>query len=148
MAWMNPFEEIRRMQRDIDRMFGDFFDKSSFASFKRDETEWREPLVDVLENENSVIIKAELPGVDKNDIKLNVTKNTLEIKVEKRKEEKSETETSRRLERTYTGFYRYMRLPEEVIPEDAKANYKDGILEIKLPKREKSKVKNVEIKVQ
>lgn len=145
MVWVDPVEEIRKIQQEINRMFSNIFSRPLNTDTSL-EGNWREPLIDVFEDENHVIVTAEIPGVDKEDIKLNVTEDGLEIRAEKRKERKEETEKSRRLERTYTGFYRYIELPVEVIPEKATATYKNGILEVKIPKTEKKK--GVQIKVQ
>ncbi len=82
--------------------------------------EEREPLVDIMETNTEVVIVAETPGVEKNEIKLKTTKNELEIKASDR-------------------FYKKMDLPAEVIPEQAKASYKNGVLEVRIPKLKSSK---------
>lgn len=81
-------------------------------------SETREPLIDVIETENEVIIVAETPGIEKDEIKLDSTENELEIKAGDK-------------------FYKKIKLPSVTIPEQAKASYKNGILEIKIPKKEK-----------
>lgn len=147
MVWVEPLEEIKRIQNEINRMFSSIFARPSFISeITSSDGGWREPLIDIFEDENHVILTAEIPGVDKEDIKLNVTEDGIEIRAEKKEERKEETEKSRRLERTYTGFYRYIELPVEVIPEKAKATYRNGILEVRIPKTERKK--GVQIKVQ
>jgi len=146
MVWVDPLEEIRKIQHEINRMFSNVFARPSLVSEFSSDGDWREPLIDIFEDESHVIVTAEIPGVDKEDIKLNVMEDGLEIRAEKRKEKKEETEKSMRLERTYTGFYRYIELPVEVIPEKATATYRNGILEVKIPKTEKKK--GVQIKVQ
>ncbi len=149
MVWINPFDEMRRMQQEIDRMFNNLFAQPSVTtSLTPVESGWREPLTDMWEDDDSIIVTAELPGVDKDEIKLNITENALELKVEKKREKKSESGKSRRIERTYSGFYRYIELPSEIIPEKAKATYKNGVLEVRIPKSEKSKKKSVEVKVE
>ncbi|MGC8817393.1 MAG: Hsp20/alpha crystallin family protein [Candidatus Hadarchaeum sp.] len=148
MFWMDVFDEMRRMQREINRMFGDFFARPMFVT-PRTPTwmGWREPLIDLWEDEENVTLRAELPGVDKEDIKLNVTEDSLEIKVLRKKESKAETAGVQQMERSYGGFYRYLQLPCRVIPEKATATYNNGILEIKIPKAEKTK-RGFEVKVQ
>ncbi|HID42168.1 MAG TPA: Hsp20/alpha crystallin family protein [Archaeoglobaceae archaeon] len=147
MVWIDPFDEIRKIQHEINRMFSSIFARPSVASeMTSSDGIWREPLIDIFEDESHVIVTAEIPGVDKEDIGLNVTEEGLEIRAEKRKEKREETEKSRRLERSYTGFYRYIELPVEVVPEKATATYRNGILEVKIPKTERKR--NVEIKVQ
>lgn len=97
-------------------------------------SEEREPLVDVIEDEDQVTVVAELPGVDKNDIKVRATEETLII-------------SAKGLDKKY---YKEIPLPAKVRPETAKASYKNGVLEVKLEKKEKSKeeFKGVEIKVE
>lgn len=147
--WRNPFDELRRMQMDIDRMFSDFFSMpSTTTALTPTSAGWREPLTDMWEDENNVVVTAELPGINKEDIKLNVTEDTLEIKVERKREKREETETSKRMERSYTGFYRYLQLPAEVLPDKATATYNNGVLEVKIPKVEKARKRGKEIKVQ
>lgn len=149
MVWMDVFDEMRRMQREINRMFGNLFARPSFITpMTPTETGWREPLMDLWEDEDSVVVKAEMPGVDKEDIKLNVMEDSLEFKVERKKEKRAETAGTRRMERSYEGFYRYVQLPCKVIPDKATATYNNGILEVKVPKAEKVKKRGVEVKVQ
>ena len=101
----------------------------------------RKPLADIEENDKEVVIKFEIPGVDKRDIQLNITQNKIEVRVERKQEEKIKREGFYRLERSYGGFYRAISLPTEVIPEKAKAKYRDGILEVRIPKVKKKKSK-------
>lgn len=148
MFWVDIFDEMRRMQREINRMFGNFLSRPSFfTTMSPAWIGWREPLIDLLEDEDNVTIRAELPGVNKEDIKLNVTEDSLELKVLRKKESSTETVGAQRLERSYEGFYRYLQLPCKVVPEKATATYNNGILEVKIPKVEKTK-RGVEIKVQ
>ncbi|MBC7218723.1 MAG: Hsp20/alpha crystallin family protein [Hadesarchaea archaeon] len=148
MFWMDVFDEMKRMQREINRMFGNLLSRPSFITpMSLTGMGWREPLIDLFEDEDSVTLRAELPGVNKEDIKLNVTDDSLEIKVQRKKETRTETATGQRMERNYEGFYRYLQLPCKVIPEKATATYNNGILEVKIPKVEKTK-RGVEVKVQ
>jgi HSP20 family protein len=149
MIWMDIFDEMRRMQREINRMFGNLLARPSFATpLAPAWGGWREPLMDLWEDEDNVTIRAEIPGVNKEDIKLNVTEDSLEVKVLRKKESKGETAGVQHLERSYEGFYRYVQLPCKVVPEKAEATYNNGILEVKIPKAEKEKKRGVEVKVQ
>ena len=144
---MDIFEEFRRLRREMDRLFERF--SKEFKEFgKPIEFEFREPLLDIREKDDMLIARVELPGVEKKDIVLNLTEDSFEIKVERKKEERVEKEGYLKSERTYKGFYRKMTLPAKIIPEKAEATYKDGILEIKMPKAEKKveKPRRVEIK--
>ncbi len=151
MFWTDPFDEIRKLQNEFNRFFEDFWRRRDFAispnisqfSFSG----FREPLTDVRETDGEFIVTMELPGIDKNDIELNVTDSDLEIRVERKEMLEEKRSNFIRSERSYKGFYRSLRFPSKVIPDEATARYKDGILEIRIPKAEVSKkTKKIEIK--
>lgn len=141
----NIFEEIKRMQREMNRIFSNFWGRREFEELQEAEEikipEMRKPLADIEESDKEVVIKFEIPGVDKRDIQLNITQNKIEVRVERKQEEKIKREGFYRLERSYGGFYRSISLPTEVIPEKAKAKYRDGILEVRIPKVKKKQSK-------
>jgi len=144
------FEEVRRLQRELDRGFRDFWSSRSFKSLpdytgKKEALALRSPLTDLEETDKEVIAKFEMPGVDKKDIQLNITEDKIEVKVEKKQEAKVEKKGFYKEERSYRGFYRAIALPSNVIPEKAKAKYKDGILEVIIPKAETKKKNKIEI---
>ena len=132
MSW-DLFEEIKRIRRDIDRVFSEFMAK---PPFKVPVTGFREPLVDVWESNSEVIVEMELPGLKKNDIDLNVTETTLEVKAEVKREVKTEGKGYSLRERRYKGFYRRIQLPVKVDPSKAKASFENGVLEVRLQKAE------------
>lgn len=105
----------------------------------------RVPNVDVIDREKEILVKAELPGIDKNDIELNVTDNSLTIKAEKRQEKKEEKDNYFHQEISSTGFCRSFSLPTKVDSDNAKATFKDGVLEIVLAKREPSVTKKINV---
>lgn len=133
MSW-DPFEEMRKIHREVDRLFSDFFGKPKTPIPEG----FKEPLIDVYETNDEIVVFADIPGVNKEDIKLNLTEDTLEIKAEKREEKVEGIEYAHR-ERKYLGFYRLVELPAKVNSSNAKATYKNGVLEVKLPKIEKTK---------
>ena len=133
---------VRRPTWDIfDRFFEDFEIPAGF----REETEFA-PAFDVSETENELIVKAEVPGMDKKDINVNLSDGLLTITGEKHHEKKEESEKYHCFERRYGKFSRTMRLPSEVETEKVDAMYKDGVLTITLPKSETVKPKQIEIK--
>jgi len=142
--WTDPFEEIRRLRREIDRIFDALASMPELSA----KLEWREPLVDMKETEDSVIIEVELPGLNKEDIQLKATDDSLEIKGESKKIVEEAKEGFIRKERSYRGFYRRISLPIKVKPEEAKAKYENGILRVELPKAEPKKGKFKEIKIE
>jgi HSP20 family protein len=110
------------------------------------EGEWA-PAVDVYEDENKVVVKAELPGMTDKDIDVNILNNTLTIKGEKKKEEEKKEQSYYRLESSYGVFQRSITLPSHVAADKVKASFKNGILEIELPKKEEAKPKQIRVDV-
>ena len=133
---------VRRPSWDLfDRFFEDFELPMRFG----EEREFT-PAFDVSETEKELIVKAEVPGMDKKDININLSEGLLTITGEKKHEKKEEGENYHCVERCYGKFSRTMRLPTEVETEKVDAVYKDGILTITLPKPETVKPKKIEIK--
>ncbi len=126
--YFDPWEEIRRLHSYIDRMFSDLM-RSPRVSVSV-----REPLVDLLDEGDRFRLVVELPGMSKEDIDVRVTEDSVTIRAEKKgsREEKGKNYFIR--ERTYATYYRTIPLPEPVIPEETKARYNNGVLEIVLKK--------------
>jgi HSP20 family protein len=153
MAW-DIFDEIQRMQEEMDRMFSNFFRHPHYPSLgpgrSLQESEQRTPhvreaLSDVQETDKEVIITAELPGMSKEDIELNMTSDRVEIRAEKKEEQEKEDEGFKSFGRRYMGFYRSIPLPAPVKAENAKATYRNGVLEVVLPKKEVTESRSVKI---
>jgi len=106
------------------------------------------PPVDIFEEGENVIVKAELPGRRKEDIHVTLTEDTLTVSGEKKKEERVEKKDYHRLERSYGSFRRSFTLPVEVQNEKAAAKFKDGVLEIRVPKSEEAKKKEKKIMIE
>jgi HSP20 family protein len=104
--------------------------------------------IDVYEEKDEIVAKAELPGIAKDEIDVNVTDHTLTIRGEKKKDEEVRDENYRYAERSYGAFIRTIELPTDVQTEKAKASFKDGILEIRLPKTEEAKRKEITVNVE
>ena len=105
------------------------------------------PAVDVFEEGGSIVVKAELPGLTRKDIEVKLIDNTLEIKGEKKSEEKVDRRDYLKVERSYGSFSRTLRLPEGLDAEHVAANFTDGILEIKIPRFESKRVvHNIDVK--
>ncbi len=152
------WSEIENMQQEFNTLFERFFGSETNTQKSRRllpgktaETalsEYREPLTDVWETDNDVVATIELPGVSKEDINLNVTDNRVEVKVEKKEEKKEKKKGLYRLERSYRGFYRAFPLPSEVKADEAKATYKNGVLEITIPKKQPSQGKQKRVPIE
>ena len=142
------WEQMRRMQEQMDNLFGNFLSDEPQLLEDRSGGVMRQPVSDIYETENEVVAELDMPGLDKKDIKLNVNKDSIEVKAEKKKEDKQEDKKGYRLERSYSGFYRSFRLPESVDANKAEAEYKDGVLKITVPKvqLEEQKRKQIDIK--
>ena len=106
------------------------------------------PSIDIYEEKGDIVVKAEIPGMSKEDISVNVTANVLNISGEKKKEEKVEKKDYFHLERSYGSFHRSFSLPGDVQTDKAKATFKNGILEIRLSKTKESKKKSVKLKIE
>ncbi|MBI1804440.1 MAG: Hsp20/alpha crystallin family protein [Ignavibacteriae bacterium] len=135
--------EIVGMQREIDRMFERFRGGTvddSHASM------WI-PAVDVVEKESEFIVKAELPGVDRKDVKITVQNDILTISGEKRHEEEKNDRNYQRVERSYGSFQRSFTLPSTVANDRIEAAYDNGILTVSIPKVEEAKRREIEVKV-
>ena len=124
-----------------------FFDDMLAGLRERDENlmEWL-PAVDTYEKDGAIVVKAELPGMKKEDISIDVKNNLLTISGERKHEEEAKESDYYRCERFYGKFQRSFTLPDSVDAEQVDATYKDGVLEVKLPKTEESQTKKIEIK--
>jgi HSP20 family protein len=141
---MDPFRDL---QEEINRLFDFTGGRGPLERIGLFEGEWA-PAIDVYEDENKVVVKAELPGMTDKDIDVNIMSGTLTIKGEKKKEEEKKEQSYYRLDRSYGAFSRSITLPTAVDSGKATASFKNGILEIELPKKEEAKPKQVKVKVE
>jgi len=140
----NPRRELFGLHNSINRMFNDFFSPTVRSDEAVSIWGWN-PVVDIYENEENIVIKAELPGVDKNDIVVDVKGRVLTLKGERSTDNAVKEDNYYRQERSYGKFERAFALPVEVDPEKIKADYKDGVLKIDIPKTEENKPRQVTI---
>ncbi len=138
-SW-DPFDEIRRMQNYMEQMFRTFP-----ALESRFGTGTFSPLTDVAEEDNKVIITTDLPGIEKENVELDLRDNVLVINAGKEKEEEAEKEGYLRKERAFMRYYREIPLPEGVTEEGATAQLKNGVLTITLPKIKSVTGKRIQI---
>lgn len=106
------------------------------------------PAVDLFEDKNDIVVKAELPGMEKENVEVKLTDHMLTIKGEKKKEEEIKEENYFRSERSYGSFIRTLELPADVHADKVKASFKNGVLEVRLPKTEEAKTKEIKVKVE
>jgi HSP20 family protein len=138
-----PMRDLIDIQNEINRMFEDI------ASPMEGETTISRlfPAADVIENKDSFVVRAELPGLMKEDVKVTLQTNLLIISGEKKKEQVEKNQTLHKIERSYGTFHRSFELPVPVKANEIKADFKDGILTIVLPKIEEAKPKEISISV-
>ena len=143
---LSPFHEMERWFEDFFRR--PFFGPSWWPRLRTPEFEEISPSIDLFTEGDDVVVKAELPGMKKEDIDVSVTDNTITVSGEKKQEEKVEKKDYYRLERSYGSFSRSFSLPAEVQTEKVTAKFKDGILEIRIPKTEEAKKKEKKVAVE
>ena len=105
------------------------------------------PAVDIFETENELVIKADLPDVDMKDIQVEIENGTLSLKGERKFESEEKNHGYHRIERSYGSFARHFSLPDTVEPDKVKAEYKNGVLNVTLPKKELAKPRSVRVNV-
>ncbi|MBV8516833.1 MAG: Hsp20/alpha crystallin family protein [Acidobacteria bacterium] len=137
----NPFEDLRRVEA---RLFEPFFRFPFFAEEARG-TAWNPP-VDVVEEQEKLILKMEIPGIDEKDLRITFEDGLLSVSGE-RQFERKEDRNYHRIERAYGSFTRSFSLPRTVDGAQIVANYRNGVLEIEVPKREEAKPKQIAINV-
>ncbi len=128
----------------IDRFFNEF-QRSALMDWEEDSVMWT-PKVDVKESKDAYEVMADLPGLDKKDIKISLQDNVLTLQGERREEAKKEDENCYFVERSHGSFSRAFRLPEKIDEKSIRAEYKDGVLRITLQKSEEAKPRQIEIK--
>jgi len=145
----NPSGELVNINKRLKKFFEDFdspfFGEHAVKSFNSNAFT---PRVDVTEDNDNLYVHAEIPGVDKKDIKINVTGDILTLSGEKKTEQRDENKNYYRIERNYGSFSRSFTLPAEIVVDKISAEYKEGVLNITLPKTDEAKVveKQIEVK--
>jgi HSP20 family protein len=142
----DPIREMSAMQDRMNRLLSDLRVRPAWGEEEITKGAWVPP-VDIYETTNSIVLKAELPGISKEDINLEVKDNTLTLKGEKKFEKEVKEDNYFRVERAYGSFQRAFTLPSTVQHEKVKAKFKDGILEVQLPKVEEAKPKQIKVDV-
>ena len=141
-AWTSPFHMLDRFAQEMDRVFDDFglgrswmrprFSYNWLRPWHEEAWEWV-PKLDMFQRNNELVLRTDLPGLTKDEVKVEVTEDKITIQGERKKEFKEEKEGVYRAERSYGSFYREVALPEGAMTDQAKATFKDGVLEITMP---------------
>ena len=142
----DPFRELEDMSDRLNRMFG----RSPLARESGKDAmiafDWA-PSVDISENNEEFVIKAELPGVNKDDVKVAVQDGIVRIEGERKQEKEEKDKKFHRIERSYGSFLRTFSLPTNIDEAKIQAQFKDGLLNVRLPKSPTAKPKSIEVKV-
>lgn len=139
----SPWNDAWNRTNRFSRIFGNPFTPSTTTN-ENCECVWR-PAVDIYEEENGIVLEAELPGIEKKDISIDVKDRVLTLKGDRTAESETEGKNYYRRERTYGEFQRVFTLPEGVNADDIKADFKDGVLEVHIPKAEVEEPKKITI---
>jgi HSP20 family protein len=131
------------LNTELDHMFEDFFNPAPLRS------EWSAltPAVDVEETSDAYVFRADLPGMTSKDVKVTVHGDTLTLRGERKREEKQSNESLHRIERAYGSFERSFTLGLPVRADQVKASYKDGVLEVRVPKADEAKPRDIEVQI-
>jgi HSP20 family protein len=141
-----PFRGLASTQDQFGRLFNDTFSRFLGSEEGLSARSWVPP-VDVYETDLNVVLTAELPGVDPKDVELRVEDNTLYLQGHRNFQKEVKEDDYHRVERSYGSFARSFTLPASVDSDQAKAEYKDGLLTLTLPKREEAKPKTIQVEV-
>jgi HSP20 family protein len=143
MRW-NPARDVFSWRNRMNRLFDDFFVPAQKEEEDGSLWSWN-PAVDVLDKDDHLVITAEIPGVDKKDISVDVKDRVLTLRGERSSDNEVKEENFYRRERIYGKFERSFTLPAEIDPDSIKAEYKDGVLKIEVPKPEGHKPKQITV---
>jgi HSP20 family protein len=150
-AHRDPFALLRQMTSELDRVFerpfGTAFRWPSLRGAFHDAVEWS-PQIDVFERDNRLVTKVDLPGLKKEDVKVEVTDGHLAISGERKSETEETKDNVYRCERSYGSFYRAVPLPEGAKLEDVKATFAEGVLEVSVPLPAKAQEKPRTVQVE
>ncbi len=137
----SPARDLNRMERELRRMFRDFEQSSEEPSSV---AVWTPP-VDIYETDNEVVVRADLPGIDQRDLDIRLENNVLTLKGERKMEQEVKEDNYHRIESAYGTFVRSFTLPAIVEEDKIKAEYKNGVLKIVLPKKEQAKPRQIKV---
>jgi HSP20 family protein len=141
----DPFQQLAEFERGLERVFGRVPGNGK-GEEQITERLW-EPLTDITEDDKEYLVKVELPAMKKEDVKVTVENGTLRISGERKAEKEEKTKKYHRIERSYGSFLRAFTLPEGADGTKVNADYKDGVLTVRLPKTEQAKPKAIDVKV-
>jgi HSP20 family protein len=146
MERWDPFRNMNDIQGEVNRLFDSFLGRPTTSANGSAVRSWA-PVLDMRETKDDVVLTFELPGVSEKDVSLSITGDLLTVRGERTFNRDSKDEDVHHVERVYGKFERSVQLPTPVQAEKVKATYRDGVLEVKLPKVEEVKPKEIKIEV-
>lgn len=141
IIWKN--QQVDKLRKDVDRMFDRMWGEFGLTALPRTVRDF--PTIELTETEDSLVVKAKVPDIDPDDIDINITENRIRIKGEKKQSLVRDEEGFSTTQRSYSSFSRTLQLPCRVVVEEVRAVYKDGVLNILLPKYKPKKTRAVQI---
>ncbi len=140
----DPFRDLMTLRDRMNRLFEDVFTSARGEEKDLISGSWT-PAVDIYEDENQLVLTAEVPGIDEKDIEIKLEDNTLSIQGERKMEKETKEENYHRIERAYGSFYRSFTLPNYIDQDKIQAEHENGILKITMPKKPELKPRKVKI---
>jgi HSP20 family protein len=155
VASWKPFPNLLRIENEMERMFRDFWKGPRFSfgwpeelRLRNSDVSLQVPAVEIYDEKDDIVVKAELPGMKKEDLEINLAGDILTIRGEKKKEEEVKEKDYYYSERSFGSFERLIDIPQKVLSDKVRAIFKDGVLEIRLQKSEEAKKKEIKIKIE
>lgn len=147
----NPMRELMEVEKEFSKLFSDFDKRFGFGQGREkdesyDDAVWS-PFSDIYEDNDNFKLKLDLPGLTKDDVKISYSNGEVSISGERKFEEETENHKYHRIERSYGKFYRSFTLPKEIDEDKINAEFKNGQLTVTIPKSEKAKPRQIEVKV-
>ena len=139
-----PFREFTTLQNEMNRLFNTVFDAPAPGNGGSTMRRWM-PAMDLVETEDNFVLRADLPGMKEDDVKIEFEDGTLTVSGERKAEHESKNEGYYRVERAFGSFSRSLTLPQGIDPEGVTANFEHGVLEVLIPKPEERKPRRIEI---
>ena len=147
----DPSRDLANIEREFNRMFHSFNRRFGFGDSDEDITEYENamwtPLADISEDDDNYTVKLDLPGVKKEDVRINYENGQLSISGERKQEREKKSSKYHRVERSYGRYFRSFNLPSKIMEDKIDAEFKDGQLTIVIPKSEEAKPKQIEVKI-
>lgn len=143
--WRSPFQELSRMEDEMEKTFGRWFRGWPWRAAEERGWGWA-PAVDMMERDDEIVLRADLPGLEQKDIEVTVRDGMITIQGERKEEREEKEKGYYYTERSFGAFARTLPLPSGIEEDKVKASFKSGVLEVHLPKAKEVKGKKIEIK--